>query len=117
MPQAKLQPIAPRSILRTSPGPARATLSELVKVTTIISPHRTSAARAKGSNMRLEDLMCLSGIGVSKDRWPADTLRNSASCAFLRHKPGGIDAARGRCGLVRLRRSGRDGSDRFGAPA
>src|SRR5262245_23136543 len=72
MPQAKLQPMALRSIWCTSPGPDWATLSELVKVTTIISPHRTSAARAKGSTMRLEDLMCLSGIRVSKDRWPVD---------------------------------------------
>src|SRR5215470_11615523 len=83
MPQAKLQPIAPRSILRTSPGPDWATLSELVKVTTIISPHKTSAARAKGSNMRLEDSMCLSGIRVSKDRWPVDPpLRTLLLCPF-----------------------------------
>ena len=49
MPQARLQPSAPISIVRTSSRPASATLSEPVKVSTMIGPKNTSETRSIGS--------------------------------------------------------------------
>src|SRR6185436_1096529 len=52
IPQARLHPSAPISIARTSSRPASATLSEPVKVRTMIRPKRTSETRSIGSRMR-----------------------------------------------------------------
>src|SRR6187431_2947732 len=54
-PHARLQPSAPTTIVRTSSRPALATLSEPVKVTTMISPNRTSATRSCGSSTRRDE--------------------------------------------------------------
>ena len=64
MPQARLQPRAPMSMVRTSSRPASATLSEPVKVRTMIRPKSTSEMRSFGSSTRLEDLMGSSDMGV-----------------------------------------------------
>src|SRR5207249_459646 len=55
IPHARLHPSAPMSIVRMFSGPASATLSEPVKVRTMIRPKRTSETRSIGSNTRLED--------------------------------------------------------------
>src|SRR5580765_3110393 len=55
-PHARLHPSAPMSIVRTSSRPASATLSEPVKVRTMIRPKRTSETRSIGSSTRLADL-------------------------------------------------------------
>ena len=62
MPQARLHPSAPTSITRTSSRPAWATLSEPVKVSTMISPNSTSDARSIGSSTCLEDFTGRSGM-------------------------------------------------------
>src|SRR5512137_950130 len=54
MPQARLHPSAPISIARTSSRPASATLSDPVKLRTMISPNSTSATRSTGSSTPLE---------------------------------------------------------------
>ena len=58
MPQARLHPSAPMSIVRTSSRPAWATLSDPVNVRTMITPKRTSETRSIGSRTRLE-LYCI----------------------------------------------------------
>ena len=63
IPQAILQPSAPMSIVRTSSRPASATLSEPVKVSTMIRPKSTSEMRSFGSSTRLEDLPGSSDMG------------------------------------------------------
>ena len=64
MPQARLHPSAPMSMVRTSARSASATLSEPVKVRTMINPKSTSAMRSLGSSTRLVDLMGSSGMRV-----------------------------------------------------
>ena len=54
IPHARLHPRAPISIARTSSRPASATLSEPVKVSTMISPNSTSDTRSIGSRTRLD---------------------------------------------------------------
>ena len=49
MPQARLQPIAPMSIVRTSSRPLVAADREPVKVRTMIRPKRISEYRSVGS--------------------------------------------------------------------
>src|SRR5213594_4410274 len=72
MPHARLQPSAPISIVRMLSRPASATLSDPVKVRTMIRPKRTSETRSIGSNTRLEDRSKeLSGMG----RWKLNLLR------------------------------------------
>ena len=53
MPQARLHPSAPMSIVLTSSRPASATLSDPVNVRTMISPKSTSETRSIGSSTRL----------------------------------------------------------------
>ncbi len=53
-PQARLQPSAPMSIVRTSSRPAPATLNEPVMVSTMINPKSTSEMRSTGSRTRIE---------------------------------------------------------------
>src|SRR6187402_725491 len=53
MPQAMLQPRAPISMRRTSARPDSATLSEPVKVSTMMSPKSISEMRSYGSRNRL----------------------------------------------------------------
>src|SRR5436190_4259588 len=55
IPHARLQPSAPINIVRMLSRPASATLSDPVKVRTMIRPKRTSETRSIGSNTRLED--------------------------------------------------------------
>jgi hypothetical protein len=55
MPHARLQPMAPMSIVRTSSRPEFATLSEPVKVSTMIKPKSASLIRWVGSSRRLGD--------------------------------------------------------------
>ena len=57
IPQAILHPSAPMSMVRTSARSASATLSEPVKVSTMIRPKSTSAMRSLGSSTRLEDFV------------------------------------------------------------
>ena len=64
IPQTILHPSAPMSIVRTSARSASATLSEPVKVSTMIRPKSTSEMRSAGSSTRLEDFVVSSGIGV-----------------------------------------------------
>src|SRR5439155_14880423 len=72
IPQARLHPSAPISIVRTSSRPASATLSAPVNVRTMIRPKRTSETRSIGSNTRLEDRSEeISGMG----RWKLNLLR------------------------------------------
>src|SRR5882724_4882659 len=72
IPHARLQPSAPMSIVRMLSRPASATLSDPVKVRTMIRPKRTSETRSIGSNTRLEDRSKeLSGMG----RWKLKLLR------------------------------------------
>jgi hypothetical protein len=54
-PQARLQPMAPISMVRTSASPDSAALSEPVKVRTMINPNRTSETRSIGERMRFGD--------------------------------------------------------------
>src|SRR6185503_821914 len=63
MPQARLHPSAPMSMVRTSARSASATLSEPVNVRTMISPKSTSEMRSLGSSARLCDLMRSSCMG------------------------------------------------------
>src|SRR6516225_5112910 len=65
MPQAKLQPRAPISIVRIFSRPASAMLSEPVKVRTMIRPKRTSETRSWVSSTRFEDLILSSAIDVT----------------------------------------------------
>ena len=65
MPHARLQPSAPTSIVRTSSRPASATLSEPVKVSTMIRPNSTSDTRSIGSSTRLEDVWTSDLLGES----------------------------------------------------
>src|SRR5215471_1536717 len=65
IPQAKLQPSAPISIVRISSRPASAMLSEPVKVRTMIRPKRTSDTRSWVSSTRFEDLIASSAIKVT----------------------------------------------------
>jgi len=57
MPQAMLQPRVPMSIVRMLSRLDSATLSEPVKVSTMIRPNSTSEMRSCGSSTRLEDFM------------------------------------------------------------
>ena len=57
IPQARLHPRALTSIVCTSSRPAVATLSEPVRVRTMIRPKCTSAMRSLGSSTRLLDLI------------------------------------------------------------
>ena len=52
IPHAMLHPSAPISIARTSSRPASATLSDPVKVSTMIRPNSISDSRSTGSRMR-----------------------------------------------------------------
>ena len=62
IPQARLQPSAPMSMVRISVRPASATLSEPVKVRTMMSPNRTSDTRSCGSSTRLDEASGFSAI-------------------------------------------------------
>ena len=53
MPHARLQPMAPISIARTSARPASAALREPVNVRTMIKANRTSDTRSIGSSTRV----------------------------------------------------------------
>src|SRR5260221_3037949 len=64
MPQARLHPSAPMSIVRISSRPASATLSEPVNESTMIKPKSTSEIRSCGSRTRLEVFMGSSAIRV-----------------------------------------------------
>src|ERR1041384_1997452 len=64
IPQARLQPRAPTSISRTSAWPAVATLSDPVKVRTMIRPNRTSVTRSTGSSTRRASLIAGASIAV-----------------------------------------------------
>src|SRR3954470_8082514 len=75
MPHARLQPIAPMSIVRTSSRSASATLSEPVKVRTMIRPNSTSETRSIGSRIRLDDLPASSGIRVAQANRAAESRR------------------------------------------
>ena len=66
MPQARLQPSAPMSIVRTSSRPASATLSEPVKVRTMIRPKSTSETRSIGSKHALGGFDCFVRHGLGK---------------------------------------------------
>ena len=60
IPHARLQPKAPMSISRTSSRPARFTLNEHVKVSTMINPNRISETRSMGSSSRLNEMSMFS---------------------------------------------------------
>ena len=80
IPQARLHPSAPMSIARTSSRPASATLSEPVKVRTMISPNSTSDTRSIGSSARLEGVGASCRIGVVNMR-SAPVRSAAAHCA------------------------------------
>src|SRR5688572_17575679 len=64
MPQARLQPSAPRIMVLTSARPAVITLSVPVLVNTMIRPNRISETRSIGSSQRTEALPRLSVIAL-----------------------------------------------------
>src|ERR1700746_964691 len=72
IPQARLQPRALRSTVRTSSRPALATLSEQVRVRTMTSPNRISEILSMGSSTGLNDLL---GSGIQSNSLTAATLR------------------------------------------
>src|SRR6185436_11043444 len=100
-PQARLHPSAPTSISRTSARPAVATLSEPVKVSTMIRPKSTSVTRSMGSSTRFETL-----ISTSQSLRPA----RSVAVGDVRHSVDeGLRPAEGLLdGLARIGESGHE---------
>ena len=62
MPQARLQPSAPKIMVLTSARPPVTTLSVPVMVSTMISPNKISEIRSIGSTRRLRRFLCVFAI-------------------------------------------------------
>src|SRR6478735_3529807 len=90
-PQARLQPSAPMSIMRTSSRVASATLSEPVKARTMINPKRTSDTRSIGSRTRLEDFTAASAMGMKRWRFSGEKISSARRQEVERHGENHVD--------------------------
>src|SRR5262249_59607825 len=98
MPQAKLQPSAPSSMVRTWMLSAVTTPSVKVKVSAMIKPNRTSEIRSIGSRIRSDDLaenFANGSIAICIESLDGSTLGRTRTCGHDSLQYDGTGAARG----------------------